>query len=247
MQFIEGKYLPVQEVKQRVSILVPAYQAAGFIEECLTSIEEQTYFEDNDNFELLVGVDACGPTLKKLSDIRYKYRNLTIIMLEKNVGTYITLNTLMDFIRSKNIIVFGSDDVMRPELVNEVLEASLGADVVKMGYSAFINEKKDARRVLEFAHGAIFFKSKIIDITGGYQPWKCAADTELLQRIAKRVETRIVNKVLFYRRMHSNSMTKRADTGRRSDLRKGYASLIREYEIYEDIKIDRITGKFNKV
>jgi hypothetical protein len=45
MQIIENKYLPVQRVRQAVSILIPAYKAACFIEECIDSIEGQTYFK----------------------------------------------------------------------------------------------------------------------------------------------------------------------------------------------------------
>ena len=248
MQIIENRYLAVQQVRQRVSILVPTFQAAAFIEECLDSIEEQTYFKDNNNnFEVLIGIDACEPTRKKLNKIRDKYRNLTIIMLENNVGTYITLNTLIELGTSSNIIFFGSDDIMRPELVNEVMAASSDADVVRMGYNAFISEKKDARRMLQYANGAIFYKRDVLELSGGYQPWKCVADAELIYRTAKRVKTNRVDKVLFYYRVHCNSVTKRTDIGLGSELRKHYLSLIRVYEADEDIHIERITGKFNEV
>jgi glycosyltransferase involved in cell wall biosynthesis len=242
-----NKYLPVRRDWQRVSILVPAFQAEAFIEACLDSIELQTYFKDNDNYEVLIGIDACESTKQKLNEIHHKYRNLTIIMLEKNGGTYITLNTLFGLITSDNIIIFGSDDIMRPELVNEVIYASSEADVVMMGYNAFISEPMDARRFLEYAHGAIYYKKRIIEITGGYRPWRCAADTELLQRVSKRVKITHVEKALFYRRLHDNSLTKRADTGRRSELRNEYNKLIRTYEIDENIYIKKLTGNFNEV
>ena len=247
MQIIENNYLPVQQVRQRISIMVPAFQTAGYIEECLDSIEEQTYFKDNDNYELLIGVDACESTLKKMVEIQHKYRNLKIIMMETNVGTYITLNTLIELGTSDNIIFFGSDDIMRPELVNEVMAASSEADVVRMGYNAFISEKKDARRMLQYANGAIFYKRDILELAGGYQPWKCVADAELIYRTAKRVKTNRIDKVLFYYRVHRNSVTKRTDIGLGSELRKLYLSLIRVYEVDEDIHIARVTGKFRKV
>lgn len=247
IQGIKNEYLPVQPIRERVSVVIPAYQTDSYISECLESIEEQTYFEGNDNFEVLVGVDACNTTLGKLDEIRHKYRNLSVIMMEKNVGPYITLNTLIELVTSDNIIFFGSDDIMRPELVNEVMTASTGADVVRIGYNAFVTEIKDARRILQYANGAIYYKRDILELAGGYQPWKCVADAELICRIARRVKSNYIEKVLFYYRVHYNSVTKRTDIGVGSELRKHYLSLIRVYDVNEDIYIRRVIGKFRKV
>jgi glycosyltransferase involved in cell wall biosynthesis len=247
IQIVKNEYLPVLPIRERVSVVIPAYQTDSYISECLESIENQTYFEDNDNFEVLIGVDACNTTLGKLNEIRHKYRNLSVFMMEKNVGPYITLNTLIELVTSDNIIFFGSDDIMKPELVNEVMNASKDADVVRIGYNSFVTEKKDACRVFRYANGAIYFRREILDLAGGYQPWKCVADAELICRIARRAKTNFIGKVLFYYRVHYNSVTKRTDIGLGSELRKHYLSLIRFYEAEEDIYIRRVTGKFRKV
>jgi hypothetical protein len=136
---------------------------------------------------------------------------------------------------------------MRPYLVSEVIEASKHADIVMMCYNAFISDTRDARRVTEYAHGAIYFSKRVIYLAGGYRPWRCAADTELLQRVAKRVKTYRIEKPLFYRRIHENSLTSCKDTGRTSELRKEYMELIRTYEVDEDIHIDRTTEIFREV
>lgn len=48
-----------------VSICVSAYKASDYIKECLDSINGQTYFNKNKNYEVIVGIDGCEETLEK--------------------------------------------------------------------------------------------------------------------------------------------------------------------------------------
>jgi glycosyltransferase involved in cell wall biosynthesis len=74
--------------KEKISIIIPAYKATLFIKECLDSIQGQTYFSDNGNYEILLGIDGCDETLDMVLKIRNRYKNLKVFMMESNKGVY---------------------------------------------------------------------------------------------------------------------------------------------------------------
>jgi glycosyltransferase involved in cell wall biosynthesis len=218
------------EKKENISIIITAYESQDFIEECLNSVYNQTYFND-DNFEVLVGVDGCKKTYEKLNEIKYNYKNLKIFMMKDNKGTYITTNTLIEQTIFENIIRFDSDDTMFSTLVENVMDFKNDYDIVKIG--SF--------------DGIIYFKkSSMIDTLGGYQPWFVVADTELLKRAVNKLKIGNLNIKLFNRRYHTNSLTNRKDTGANSEMRNNYASLIKTKYNDSEIKIDRVVNEIDK-
>lgn len=210
------------EDRQPISIIVTAYQTQNYIEECLDSIEKQTYFDGFNNYEILVGVDGCEKTLNKLMKIRYKYRNLQIYLMESNKGTYVTSNTLLNLVKFENIIRFDSDDIMLYNMVNEIMLVIENNDVIKFKYINFSNKEVYTNKKV-YSGGVIFYKKKIIDEFGGYMPWICAADGELLLRFANNnIKIFNLNKSLFLRRKHSNALTINNNTSMKSVMRKKY-------------------------
>lgn len=235
------KILHTQENKS-VSIIVTAYQTQSYIEECLDSIENQTYFINNDNYEVLVGVDGCKPTLEKLLKIRDKYRNLTIFNMKQNYGTYVTSNTLIINANSENIIRFDSDDIMMPNMVEEIMNYR-NNDVVRFKFINFTIEegKKVYDSVNFFANGVVFIKKKIFDELGGYLPWKCSADREFLTRGKGLINEKLINLPLFYRRIHKNSLISKYNSNSEERISK------KKYIENNDFKIkriDRVDGEF---
>lgn len=234
-----------QETKESFSIILTAYKTEKFIEECLDSIESQTYFENNDNYEILVGVDGCENTLNKLNEIKDKYRNLYIYMMKENRGTYMTTNALLNLIKYENVIRFDTDDIMEPNLVEDLVDFKNinDDDVIKLGYSDWREGKKINDYVL-VNDGIIYFKKSVMDdIAGGYMPWECAADSELISRLKGRVKISGLNKRLFIRRIHDNSLTKKNDTGYGSLLRRNYNAQIKSVYRDDEVKIERVSNE----
>ena len=85
----------VENFEDGVSVCISAYDTAEYIEECLDSIYDQSYFLTNDNWEVLVGIDCCEQTLLKVKSIMHKYKNIRVFMMDSNKGTYITCNTII--------------------------------------------------------------------------------------------------------------------------------------------------------
>lgn len=242
-----NKYLPILENKESISIIITAYKTQDFIEECLDSIENQTYFINNNNYEILVGVDACQDTLNKLLSIQSKYRNLRIFMMKKNRGTYVTSNTLLNIVKFDNIIRFDSDDVMKLEMINEIMYLIDSCDVIKLKFKNFINTINNTISNENYACGALFYKRKIINILGGYKPWKCAADYEFLKRIPKYINIGETNKLMLFRRMHPNALTKNIITGMKSKYRSYLLSKIPDIYLDNEIKINPIINEYIEI
>lgn len=234
---------PILVDKKPVSIIISAYQSQQFVEECFDSIERQTYFVDNDDFEVLVGVDGCQKTLDKLLEIKHKYRNLRVFMMDMNRGTYITSNTLINQVKHKNIIRFDSDDIMMPEMINEIMHYHGEYNVIRLRYTKLFGNQKEQYHA--YAHGVLYMNRDFFKQLGGYQPWKCAADTELLKRGKKIINEKSIGRPLFYRRMHGNSLTGSREFGPNSEIRKKYRALLRNTEIdYSKVKIRKKMSKY---
>ena len=244
ISFESISFQPIQKEKKPISIIVTAYEAQGYIEECLDSIESQTYFIDNNNFEVLLGVDGCVATSNKLLEIRHKYRNLKIFMMENNVGTYITSNTLLSVVKNKNIIRFDSDDVMRPEMINEIMADSTGNKIVRFHFIQFqvVNNKRFEYDIKYYAQGVIFFTEEILNKLGGYMPWKCGADADFLKRAELLYETQFISIPLFYRRLHKNNLIYKY--GGHHKLRKEYSGLVGKHST---INIEPIISNYNEI
>ena len=232
-----------------VSIIISAYKSQEFIEECLDSIAQQTYFKDN-SYEILVGVDACAETLEKLKEIRNKFKNLRIFMMKENRGTYVTSNTLLDLVSFPNIIRFDSDDLMMPHMVERVMEYSGDYSIVRFSYDVFetpgkFSYIKGEHGMPRYPHGVLFIKKKIYDQFGGYQPWPCGSDTEFLNRIGGLFPQKEIPEPLFHRRIHPGSLTQCPETGRLSERRKIYSNMARNAK--EGEKIKRVVNGYKKI
>ncbi len=242
------EYIPILKNKQPISIIITAYQTQDYIEECLDSIEAQTYFINNDDYEVLVGVDACQDTLNKLLEIRNKYRNLRIFMMCSNLGTYITSNTLLNIIKNENIIRFDSDDIMMSEMINEIMYFSDEYDMIKFSFLNFIEGVgKSINKDFRIADGAIFYKKWVLDMAGGYRDWICGADSEFCFRVMSHIKIKKISKHLFYRRQHQNSLTKKPKTVVGGELRNKYVKEIRKYDMNEEINIIKKINEYYEV
>jgi hypothetical protein len=210
-----------------ISIIIPAYRAQDYIEECLDSIEKQ-----GKNIEILVGIDNCQTTLDKLIQIKEKYSKLSIFFSEKKVGPYILRNSLAIHAKTNNLLFFDADDIMTNDSLSIILSYNNGSRPIRFSYFNF----KDGENHLitnqknqSVAHGVFFIPVKIFKSTGGFQSWEFAADTEFMKRCdANRILSLNLNQGLFYRRIHPMSLTQNSSTGYQSIQRKKIAERIRK-------------------
>lgn len=237
---------PPSKPKDGISICLSAWQTQDYIEECLDSIEAQTYFRGFNDYEVLLGIDGCEKTLEKVESIQYKYRNLRVFMMEKNVGTYITTNTVMSLAKYDWVLRFDSDDVMMPNMIERLMNGKKDADFVRFNMKNFSDGGFSASNGVAQAEGQMCFKKKIFDTYGGYQPWLCGADSEFITRLKPKIKFVKINEVLMRRRIHPNGLTSKKDTGYHSEIRKKYKEYIQEKSKTTPV-IETVTAEYREL
>lgn len=227
------------------SIIVTAYNSYNYIEECLDSIDNQTYFQSNTHYEIIVGVDGCEKTLQKLKEIKNKYSNIRILYMPENKGTYITTNTLILESKFDKILRFDSDDVMDNDMISKIDSVMDRFDICRFGYTNFrvVNGVQKLFGIDYMGHGVSCFKWSVYEKVGGYKPWKCASDTDMMFRTNGSFKVGNIKHSLFKRRLHTESLTARKDTGYTSQYRREIAKKIKPKFEY----VDFTTNKFEEV
>ena len=212
----EFSEMPIK-YKNGVSIIVTAYKMKNFIKETLDSISNQTYFINNSNYEILIGVDGCEETLNYLYTIMENYSNLRIFMMEKNYGTYITTNTMMSIAKYDNLIRFDSDDIMLPNLIEMIMKE---LEIENIDSIKFLMEDFGSSDRIRYTFGQFLIKHWIFDYFGGFMPWICSADQEFFDRLQFLMILKKIPTILMKRRVHDNNLTINSKTTFTSYVRK---------------------------
>jgi glycosyltransferase involved in cell wall biosynthesis len=225
-------------IKKPISIIIYAFQIADYIEECLDSIEKQTYFINNNNYEILIGVDDCENTLETLYAIKSKYRNIAIYEMSKHNDTYVTLNTLLDLVKFDTILRFNGNDIMKPEMIEEIMQYANEYDIVKFNYEDFDEEITNiAKNKFWFNEGVFLFNKQVLELAGGYKNWIIGSDIELFERVYNFVKVKELENCLFYKRNCNSDFKLNED----EKLKKIYSAQIKKYNINENAKIEKET------
>jgi teichuronic acid biosynthesis glycosyltransferase TuaG len=99
-----------------VSIVIPAYNAAPFIEETIASILQQSYT----NFEIIIvndgSTDNTEGVVQSISDKRIQYH------YKRNEGVSIARNYGFTFTKGIYIVFFDADDLMTPDFLEKRVE-----------------------------------------------------------------------------------------------------------------------------
>jgi hypothetical protein len=81
----------------------------------------------------------------------------------------------------------------------------------------------------------------------GFEGWRCAADSDFMGRLYKnKVKLTHTKQIGFYRRTHSDSLTKHPDTNMSSKLRGEYSKLSKSKKYHGPLP-NLITEKFTKI
>lgn len=194
--------------KKKVSIIVSAYAAADYLKECLSSINNQTYFEDFNDYEILVGIDGCSSTLAEVSKFKETIRNLKVLWFPTNSGPYLVFNTLISLSKFQVISIFGADDIMEENFIEHNLSLLKNKSCVFAMGCNFTHPNKEEKQKKYNPEGVIIFnKSNFLSING-FEPWRCGADSDLKNRF-KILGLDLINANIstYLRRLHKDSLT----------------------------------------
>jgi len=190
----------------KTSIIISAYRAAPFLEECLDSIINQPHIH-----EILLTVDGCAETLAEVKRIKGKYGNkLKAYNSPENRGVYTQFNQLIKKASGDYIMFFGADDIMNDDMMDVLNKSKDGFDVVTFNCINFgnVTDRRIGRKMR--AAGVRLFKIELFRIFGGFPEVVCGMDGEMVYRMdyfKGLVKTNHIPNVLFQRRIHKSNLT----------------------------------------
>jgi len=199
-----------------LAICICAYDCAEFIPDLLASLKNQKPYPGW-KYDFRIGVDGCAKTAKALKTVGFPF-----LISYNNYGHAIIRNSLIYYKPAHAYAYFDADDCMYPEYLRE--------NVKKLDQAcAFVMAKKincDYRLYPKSAPviengGAMTFDHTVLQAVGGFQPYHCAIDTDLMRRAEMAgFRIHVIDKPLYLRRSHPKALTKRKETGMGSTYRK---------------------------
>lgn len=160
------------------TLIIPAYKAGRFLDRCLDSVAGQTAKPDM----VLIGVDGCRDTLRAaaaLADAR-RLPHMQLYWFPRNNGPYRVRNTLAMLAGDGLLHFFDADDEMFPDHL-ETMEAMAGPGAFVTPFYV-VHDPDGPTLPARRAHGVVCIDKHDLVVHGGWEPWRCAADTEALQR-----------------------------------------------------------------
>lgn len=116
-----------------VSVIMPAYNAAGFIAESIRSVQQQTH----QNWELLVIDDASrDATVTMVKEFRSKDDRIKLHVLPNNQGAGFARNIGIKAATGDYISFLDADDLWKPNKLQKQLEI-MGREKIEVCYSSY--------------------------------------------------------------------------------------------------------------
>lgn len=121
--------------KPLVSIIIPVYNVALYIDACLASIKQQTY----QYIEIIIVEDCSTDDSKRLLESHLTDDRIRIIQHSENCGLSAARNTGIDSAIGEYMMFVDSDDVVDSRLVAACVDCALNtnAEVVTYGFTPF--------------------------------------------------------------------------------------------------------------
>lgn len=123
----------------KLSVIIPAYNVAGYLEKCLDSVLSQTFTD----FEVILVDDGSTDETPAICD-RYLQKDSRLIVVHKeNEGVSVARNTGIEKARGEYFLFFDGDDFVEPYACEELykLAKDKEVDTVIYGYHRFENGK----------------------------------------------------------------------------------------------------------
>lgn len=130
----------MDKARPLISVIVPVYNGQDYLENCIRSIQDQTY----DNLEIIIvndgSTDATGQVCERL---REAYDNVRILALGDE-GVSVARNTGIEASKGELITFVDADDRLHPEMLQRLYENmdSTGSDVVGCRFFLWGNESE---------------------------------------------------------------------------------------------------------
>lgn len=233
-----------QILKPLVSVAIPSYNHASFVQDAIRSVINQTY----ENIELIIIDDgSTDQSVNKIKEMlvecgqrftRFEFRS------RPNKGLCNTLNEALQWANGDYFCVIASDDQMLPEKTSLQISLFKPDTVGVFGGVNIINNKNQilSSRVREYSEAGFedillnkhdlpassqMFKIEILRQVGGYNPNVKVEDWDLLLRM-----TKLNKKIVYAPRLLINY--RQHDSNISSDNTFMYTEMVKILDQYKD-------------
>ncbi|TKK65008.1 glycosyltransferase family 2 protein [Ilyomonas limi] len=233
----------------KVSVLIPTYNYAHFLDEAIQSVLQQTFTD----FEVIIcdnhSTDNTQEVVKKyLSDSRiYYYRNAT------NIGLVGNWNKCLELANGKYIKFLCADDKFNPQLLEKFIAVAgeyptvslitcyrqgfgSNSSIFKVPVTGFYTGHHITKLTLQ-TYGwlgepsAVMFRSNTKKTTAFKGKYKWLTDWEMWLQQLQYGDCYIIPEPLACVRIHASQITK--------SVMKNYVNYFEEYELCQNIKAHR--------
>ncbi len=144
-------------MKDKVTVIIPAYNAEKYIDECLTSIIKQTY----KNFEIIIVNDgSTDKTLEIVKQYENKHKNITVLNI-KNHGQGYARNLALKKATGEYIMFIDADDFIEPV----TFEVAINKIVLENSDFVYFDWKyySDNAKKISYVSDESFFDKKYLE------------------------------------------------------------------------------------
>ncbi|MBR2065381.1 MAG: glycosyltransferase family 2 protein [Bacteroidales bacterium] len=125
--------------KNRISIIIPVYNAEDYLDRCLESIVEQSFT----SYEVILVDDGSTDSSPLICD-RYSATDPRFRTIHKaNGGVSSARNAGIDLAKGEYLLFVDSDDALLPDALERMMEHVAGEDMVLGGYASFVGGVPD--------------------------------------------------------------------------------------------------------
>ena len=116
-------------MQEKISIIIPVYNAEKYIKYCVESILEQTY----QNFEIIAVLDGGNDNSEKILENLKNKSNKIKIIKQKNQGAMSARKTGIENATGTYIMFVDSDDWIKKDMLENMIKRGNNSDVIKCG------------------------------------------------------------------------------------------------------------------
>lgn len=207
--------------KPLVSVVIPVFNGASYLEEAVTSVFKSTYR----NIEVLLIDDGSTDKSKDLcAKLEQRYERVKFYSFEKNKGLGRVLNFAIEKAKGTYICRLNQDDIMLPHRIKTQVEyLREHPDVVAMGSSILLFDENGNTQIVHylardaqikkvwhivspFADPSVMYRKDIAQEVGGYkQEFWPGDDTHLWIRMGQKGKLANIDKPLVEVRYHAKA------------------------------------------
>lgn len=122
----------------KISVIIPAYNVAGYLEKCLDSVIAQDFAD----YEVILIDDGSTDDTPQIADTYAKKDARIQVIHKKNEGVSVARNTGIDLAKGEYILFFDGDDFAESYCLRELYETAINkqVDTVIYGYYRYENQ-----------------------------------------------------------------------------------------------------------